>query len=354
MKILVTGGHITPALAFIDYANEKKADVHVIGRLTTDHLGKQASQEKRLFEEKGSTFYSFNQVKLNRHNKIRFIFNLPKLFVSFFKARRLVKKINPDVYLSFGGYLSLPVGFACYSLGIPIVIHEQTIGAGLANSIIARLAQTVCVSFKQSASIFPKEKTVVTGNILRKELYSNKFIKPHWFEKSSKKLLFITGGNQGSQFINDLIIATKHLLLKDYIIVHQTGSNKKSFFPKEGYYSFPWLDVSDIVWLMKHASIVICRSGANTVSELAILSTPSICIPLPYSQNNEQQKNAEWLADITNSISLRQEDISPQLFVSAIKELTPLASKPARKAKDIVTSKESVERVYQEVIAVVN
>lgn len=209
----------------------------------------------------------------------------------------LIKQIKPDVIVSFGAYVSVPVIIAAKIIGTKSIIHEQTLTNSLTTKICAPLVSKVALSFDHQPQIkeLPASKIVITGNLLRREIFQNssqQFSNPH-----KLPLIYVTGGNQGSSIINETIIKTLPDLEKFYVI-HQTGPldiNKYLQFKKANYFPIEYIDSADIGWIYHHADIIISRSGANTCQEIAALQKKSILIPFPYAQQNEQLLNARWL-----------------------------------------------------------
>jgi UDP-N-acetylglucosamine--N-acetylmuramyl-(pentapeptide) pyrophosphoryl-undecaprenol N-acetylglucosamine transferase len=227
--------------------------------------------------------------------------------------------------LSFGGYVSAPIVVAAALSRLPIVIHEQTHHAGLANRLAAKFAVKICISWDDSQKFFPPEKTLLTGNPLRKEFLSAQSLKPpHPAHAMIKKVLqnlpkgalittnrktptiYITGGSAGAHGINVLIEGCLERLLTHYNVVHQTGdaSEYKDYdrlklfaetlpeASQKRYTLFKFIEPENVADHLSEADLVISRSGINTVTELLFLGKPSILIPLPYGQHNEQQTNA--------------------------------------------------------------
>ena len=243
--------------------------------------------------------------------------------------------------MSFGGYLAVPVVITAFLLKIPAITHEQTVAVGLSNRIISIFAKKILVSFEKSLKYFPKKKVVLTGNPIRKEIFNleKKTLKslPKSLQKiiqeklddSNKKLIYITGGNQGSQTINKLIWELLPELLKSYSVIHQCGykdweaikSGKIIFKPNEHYYIAPWIDTKEIGWLLNIADLVVSRSGANTIYELGVLGKPSVLIPIPWVVNSEQQKNAEILSDAGLARILSENNLKSWRLKTVIKEM---------------------------------
>ncbi|MGH7245664.1 MAG: UDP-N-acetylglucosamine--N-acetylmuramyl-(pentapeptide) pyrophosphoryl-undecaprenol N-acetylglucosamine transferase, partial [Candidatus Levyibacteriota bacterium] len=267
------------------------------------------------------------QRKFTRHT-IPSLLRLPK---GFFTALFIIKKHKPDVILSFGGYIALPICFAAFLQKIPIVIHEQTFGAGLTNKLTASFAKKVCISWETSLPFFPKNKTVLTGNPIYKGEVS-KDIATVLPENKTLPLVVIVGGSSGSHAINCFIEESLQKLLEKVAIVHQTGDAKEfgdfdrlvrvaNAFPKrlqERYKPVRFIAPDSIFPLFEKADIIVGRSGINTVLTLLILQKPSLLIPLPISQQQEQLQNAQFLQKAGLAKILSQAVLTPEKLYEEI------------------------------------
>src|SRR3989344_2040048 len=315
MKIVIVGGHLSPALAVID-ALPKDAEILVIGRKYTFEGDRVESLEYKTIKALNITYKDITSGRLQRRWTRHTIPSLFKIPYGFIHSIFILKNFKPDVVLSFGGYLSLPIDLSAFILGIPVVIHEQTLEAGLANKIVSHFASKICISWDSSRKFFPRHKTVITGNPIRKfRIPSNSaFRKISEFRVENKDnlpIIYITGGSSGSHYINTLVEGCIKELLEKFIVIHQTGDAQEykdherlnnlrgsiSFELQERYFLMKFVLPQEVGPILEKADLVIGRSGMNTVTELIYFGKPSLLIPLPYSQNNEQLKNAKFLKD---------------------------------------------------------
>jgi len=301
MKVLITGGHITPALAIMDEL--KDCDVVIVGRKHALSADISDSLEYKEVTNRGLRFIDLKAGRLTRVLTLESLVNALKIPFGFVSALTILMKEKPDVVLTFGGYIALPVAAAAHILKIPILTHEQTIRPGSANGYIGRLAKKIFISFPASKHYFPADKTIVTGNPVRNEV-STVVDKIKNFKKT-QPVLYITGGSTGSHDINSLIFEILPELLKKYTVIHQTGAStefmdydKSSVFKNDNYFPFTHIESNLIGFVYSVADLVISRGGANTVFELLATLKPSIVIPLPWSAFNEQQKHAEFLRSL--------------------------------------------------------
>lgn len=329
MKVLLTGGHMAPALSVIQTV-PKDTEVVYVGRKHAFEGDAGVSLEYKTITEMGIPFIPLRAGRIQRKLSLQTIPSLLKIPMGLMQAIKILKKEKPDAVLGFGGYLSVPVGIAAFFLGIPLIIHEQTTRVGLANKVLAPFAQKICISWESSRIFFPKNKTVLTGNPI---LTSEKKAPREIFPESSQELplVVIVGGSAGSHAINILVEDTLETLLKKYRVLHQTGNatefgdferlqTKLKALPEklQKRYALTKFIHPDIVGdVYKKADVVISRSGINTITMLLMLKKPAILIPLPYGQHNEQQTNAEMFVGSGLGTILPQQTATPSLFEEA-------------------------------------
>lgn len=331
MKIVIIGGHLTPALSVIEALGDN-AQILYIGRRHAIEGDKAVSLEYSTITNKNIPFAQLKTGRLQRSLTRHTAPSLAKIPVGFAQALLILKKFSPDVVVGFGGYVSLPVAVAAKTLRIPIVIHEQTLEAGGANRLIGKFAAKICISFDSSAKYFPKEKVILTGNPIRDAIIHPK---KKFSLETTDPVIYVTGGSQGSHFINHLISQTLTKLLDKYILIHQTGDSSefkdfdKLSILKEGlnnskrdrYIISKFYSPFEVGGVMKRADLIISRAGVNTISELIVLEKPSYLIPLPVSQKDEQVKNAEFLKRLGLGEVGDQKSLTPEIFLREINQM---------------------------------
>ncbi|OGH02436.1 MAG: hypothetical protein A2798_02135 [Candidatus Levybacteria bacterium RIFCSPHIGHO2_01_FULL_37_17] len=328
MKVLVIGGHFSPAISVIESLQSHK--IYYIGRKYALEGDNAISLEALEMRKRAVPFFNLNTGRLQRKFTTYTIPSLLKLPLGFYESTKILRQIRPDIVLGFGGYVQLPIIMVAKLFKIPSVIHEQTFDAGLSNRAMGRLVSKVCISWETSRKYFPKGKVVLTGLPIRKKLAD---LKKEKFAKNSLPLLYITGGSLGSHTINKYVQLSLKDLLQKFAIVHQTGdsqvfkdfeslTNIKNNFLKaksKSYTIKKFLSSNDASYLMRKADIVISRAGINTVAELLYFEKPSFLIPISYSQSNEQVKNAEFLkaqglAEVYDENHLTPKEFKEKLF----------------------------------------
>ncbi len=372
MKILITGAHFTPAQAVIEEIKKfSHTEVVYIGRKHTQEGDKALSVESQVLSKMGVKFIPIVAGRLRRSIDFYTLISLFKIPLGFIQSFFILLKERPDVILSFGGYVAVPTVINGWLLSIPIIVHEQTLVSGLANQISNFFADKIAVSYDKNYS-FNKDKLVLTGNPIRLELLdssttgSGKYEVREIIKESSKNrlpLIYITGGNQGSDVINRAVTEILEELSKRAYIIHQTGESKFQHFEKlsekkkslksqERYLVQKWFDASDVAAVFKSADLVISRSGANTLLELAYFGIPTITIPLPGLYKNEQAVNADFFEKLGLCEVISQKDLTGKKLLNEVLRILKdkeKYKKKAENAKKLVTA-DGAKRLAQLVL----
>lgn len=351
LTVLVSGGHLTPALAVIDQAALEKRSMQFVflGRKYSQEKNKQISQEQFEVEKRNIAFIETTAPKFHKTYWWRNVIELRKFPRSFRIAWKTISKYKPDVFLSFGGYLAFPIALVCKIRRISVITHEQTVTQGLANQAISFLSDRVAVSHPQSLKLFPKKKSVLTGNPIRPMILNEDVRAPDWVNRFTKKpILYITGGNQGSEILNRVVEQTLPILTSQWYVIHQCGNPSKtsnyqdrltkarhqlSKVQQKNYVVRTWIEERELAWIYNNAAAAVSRSGANTIQEITAHRLPSLLIPLPFSHNNEQQKNAELLSYGGSAILLLQRDLTPEIFINKLTTILNHQEQMSKKAE---------------------
>jgi len=331
MKVLVCGGHLTPALGLIE-SLPKNFQVLYAGRKYAMEGEKTLSLEYQTIVSQHIPFREIQTGRIQRTWTKYTILSLLKLPIGFLHALKIIKEFKPDIIIGFGGYVSVPLCICGYFLNIPIVIHEQTLQAGLANKFLAPFASKICISWQESGMFFPHEKTILTGNPAVNRLVSTDYNIPISNMGGGVPKIVIVGGSQGSHFINQLVEKCLSELSEKYEVFHQTGDAKEfGDFDKMNeirkildekkqkmYTIVKFIQPKEVISLLRKADLVISRSGMNTITELLLLNKPALFIPLPITQYSEQIKNALFFQKHGLGEILYQESATPEKFLSTI------------------------------------
>lgn len=321
-KIIITGGHLTPALAVLEVLQKSGWEAFWIGEKKAIEGTKTTTLEHQVIPKLKVPFFKISHTKFQRYSPLTSILNSWRILVGTIQSTKILLNIRPKAVLSFGSYVSFPVILAAQLLRIPIIIHEQTAAAGLTNKLTQFFAKKVAISFPSSQKYFSAKKTVLTGNPIRKSIFS---IRANKDKKAKNKIpvLYITGGSRGSQTINRVVADILETLLKEFVIYHQTGQLDLEKFqkPKKNYFVASNYTPEEVNKIMLQADIIISRAGANTVLEIAACGMPAILIPLPFAQANEQTENAQTLARTGMAIIISQEKLEPNLLLEKVREI---------------------------------
>ncbi len=328
-----TGGHITPALAVGEALLEAGAFVSFIGS--------PASFEAPVIKAAGYQFYPIQAGKLRRYWSWANVVDFGRVIVGFFQARRILARLKPDVIFAKGGYVCVPVVYAAAFLEIPIVAHESDVILGLANRLIFEKTQLVCTGFPvKSYPVSLRAKLRFTGNPVRSIFMSRRVmpestLKKLKFSRLAPVVLFL-GGSQGAHAINELVFNDLAESLDHYQIIHFTGvadvaaaEALKAKLPKrlaKAYQPFAYVE-AELVALLRLADLVVCRSGANTLAELAVLGKAAVLIPLPSAASGHQLANARVFAAQDAAIILEEDRLTAAELTTAV---TALLDDPER------------------------
>lgn len=358
MKLAVVGGHMAPALGFLQAVASTDTVVY-IGRQHVFEGDTGISLEQQTITRMGIRFVPLRAGRVQRKITPYTIPSLLRIPQGFFQAYRLLRQEKPDVVVGFGGYLSVPIGIAASLMRIPLVIHESTLGAGLANKLLAPFAQRVCISWNKSRKYFPTKKVVLTGDPM---LPFDAALPNDLLPKSKEKLplLVVSGGSGGAHAVNTLIEESLPQLLEKVHVLHLTGDAKefgdfdrlqqvRDELPKklQDRYRVVKFIAPDVINSVFAASdVVVGRSGFNTVMTMLALKKKMLCIPLVVGQKNEQLDNAKLLVAEGLGDILPQNVATPQLLLEKIQRVLAL---PVPKTMNISVEKNGGEKLYTEV-----
>lgn len=318
MKIVFTGGgtlgHIYPALALYDYIKERDKTIDFYW------IGTNRENERIVVEKNGIRFFSISSGKLRRYFSFKNLVDVFKVIIGYFQAKRIIKKIKPDLLFSKGGYVSVAVVYAAKRLNIKIVTHESDISLGLATKLNLRVANVIFKGFKLSETEQQDIRFVYSGNPLRSSMIYFKDIDLSFYEKrlveeadiqygdcvlkvkrkidetfkKDKPFILVVGGSLGSLEINELIFKHLDKLVEKYNIYHQMGNQTYKKIEKDCYIGVKQIG-EELGYLYKKADLIISRCGANTLNEEIFFRKNILAIPLKNNASRgEQVLNAKY------------------------------------------------------------
>ena len=320
-RIVLTGGgtagHVTPNIALIPKLKELGYELH--------YIGSYEGIEKELLKPFNIPYHGISSGKLRRYFSLQNFTDPFRVLKGFVEARRIIKKLKPNLIFSKGGFVTVPVVMAGRAHKVPVIIHESDMTPGLANKLAFPSAKKICCNFPETLKLLPANKGILTGSPVRAELFEgNKGVA---FQRCNfepgKPVLLILGGSLGSVAIN---LAVRELLpeiLENYQIIHLCGKNKldPTLNYLKGYVQFEYLqeEYKDVIAL---ADLVISRAGANAICELLALYKPNLLIPLSLkASRGDQILNAKSFEKQGFSVVLEEENLTKESLLEAIDTL---------------------------------
>jgi len=315
-----TGGHLYPALSICEVIKkrEPQTNIHFVGTakgLEVDIVPRSGYKLEliKVGTLKGTGVFS----------KIKTLLGIPS---AIFQSIQILRRLNPRVVLGVGGYASGPVMLAASLLRIPRVLFEPNAFPGLTNRWLAKFVNHAFITFSAAQKFFRPDKTTLVGLPVRGAL------KPVAREGHQKLRILIFGGSQGALGVNNTVIkavedaaATRASWLEQAEIVHQTGKvHFANLHDRYGKLRLSQIEVTEFIHDMDRryawADVVVCRSGASTLQELACCHKAAVLIPFPFASDDHQKKNAEAYSEKEAAILVVQKDFTPEKFVSIIQD----------------------------------
>ncbi|RUM59167.1 MAG: undecaprenyldiphospho-muramoylpentapeptide beta-N-acetylglucosaminyltransferase [Persephonella sp.] len=337
-----TGGHYFPAIAMAETFYRRGYKIYFFGT----KYGIEAKLdfpfgEKYLYDIKGI-------VGKSKSEKIK---NTAKLLKTAYQISKIIRKEQPQFALVFGGYASAPLGIAVKLTGTRLYIHEQNSIPSSTNLLLSRLARKIFITFEYSFNHFPKKKTNLTGLPLRSLVKQDKFISKNMARKlldipHDKTVVLMFGGSQGAKKITEVGLEISKRR-KDLFFIIITGKNFKGVIDTDNIKSFEF--VERIGLLYKASDIVICRSGAGTVSEILYYGKPTVFIPYPYAFKNHQYYNVKWLKDRGLAQIILDKDLNVNTLNNAINNYLSMNLEDLSKKLEYVSIQNSEMLIYENI-----
>ncbi len=295
-----TGGHIFPAIAIAN------ALMHLQPSCDILFVGANGKMEMEKVPKEGYKIVGLDIAGFNRSSLLKNI-TLPfKLLKSFSQAKNVIHSFNPDMVVGVGGYASFPVLYMAQRKKIPTLIQEQNSYAGKSNKILGKKASAICVAYENMEKFFPKEKIVITGNPVRRNIVDKTVqlqqAQTFFDLQADKKTVFVFGGSLGAKSINEAMLhGFTELINQKAQIIWQTGT---PFFQKakdavKGYEEhikvYEFIREMDMAYVA--ADVIVSRAGASSIAELSIIGKPVIFVPFPFAAEDHQTHNAMALVN---------------------------------------------------------
>ena len=300
-----TGGHIFPALAVAEKMRERGWRVV--------WMGNPEGMEARLVPQHGFEMLNLKFAALRGKGILRKLLLPLNLLRGFWQAQKAIRQVQPNVVLGMGGYITFPGGMMAALLGKPLVVHEQNSVAGLANRVLAGVADRIATGFPEVLA-----KGVWAGNPVRPEIAKMAPPAERFAGRTGALHLLVIGGSLGAQALNEMVPQAMALLGENELpqIVHQAGEKHiealKANYAAVGVAAHCVSFIEDMAGAYEWADLVICRSGALTVAELAAAGVASILVPFPHAVDDHQTGNARFLVNVGGAFLLPQGELTPQ------------------------------------------
>ena len=333
MRVIIaaagTGGHINPGIAIANKVMEKEPDSRVV------FIGTDRGLENDLVPRAGYDLKRIDAHGIERKLTVQNIKNLYATFKSINVAKRILEKEKPDVVIGTGGYICVPVVMAAKKLNIPVVLHESNAFPGIAVKLFKKKADKILVGFKEAKErLVDARNVIVTGNpikIKKLELSDDKKkkIKKDLGLDEDKFMVLVFGGSQGAQSINrsliEIIVNKKN---KNYQIIWAAGPEQyKKIQEKLEEVNVDINNIKDVKIVpyiynmeevMNASDLVVCRSGAMTITEIACTGKPAIFIPFPFATENHQEYNARVLVNAGAAEIILDKDLNSEILSNTI------------------------------------
>jgi UDP-N-acetylglucosamine--N-acetylmuramyl-(pentapeptide) pyrophosphoryl-undecaprenol N-acetylglucosamine transferase len=313
-----TGGHIFPAVAVVE-------ELQKMGVSEICWIGDSGGREREWAKALGVDYFGIRTGKLRRYFSLRTVTDGLSVLVGILQSGRILKRLEPAVLFSKGGFVSVPPALAARRLHIPVVTHESDLHPGLATRIIARSARAICVSFEKSADFFEGKRVEVTGNPVRKQIQSADRDRGLRFLHFEERLpvVAVLGGSLGASSLNGAVRDMRGTGPLRFNLVHQCGrGNGSQGFGDDGRYRcFEFIE-EEMGDILAASDLIVSRAGAGALFEIACLGKPSILVPLPRSKSRgEQIANARYFQEHGASRMIEDDELGGGVLASTISEL---------------------------------
>ncbi|MEE2699857.1 MAG: undecaprenyldiphospho-muramoylpentapeptide beta-N-acetylglucosaminyltransferase [Bacteroidota bacterium] len=321
LKVIIsgggTGGHIFPAVAIAKALEKKVSDIEIL------FIGAKDRMEMTKIPSEG---YKIEGLWISGLQRRLTISNLSfpfKLISSLCRAKKIIKKFEPDIAIGTGGYASGPLLYVAANNNIPTLVQEQNSYPGITNKILSKVVDKVCVAYDKMERFFPKEKIIFSGNPIREdvlEFASKKDMAITHFElDDNKKTVLVIGGSLGARTINQVIDKNIDFFSQNNLnLIWQTGTsyNEKGVArikekSQKGIHAYTFIKEMDLAFAA--ADIIISRAGAIAVSELCHIGKPCILIPSPNVSEDHQTKNAQAVVNKSAALLVKDKDADSKL-----------------------------------------
>ncbi len=308
-----TGGHLFSGIAVADEVRSTLPDGKIL------FVGTPFGLEKKIVPQEGYELQFIEATPLKGSGAILRLKSLARLPKAYFQSKKILKNFRPDIVLGIGGYASGPMTLAAHRLGIFTAIIEQNAYPGFTNRQLGRFVDRIFITFEKARAFFPKNKTLLTGNPVRP-------LKPSAPLEKNRFTVFLLGGSQGAQALNRAMVEALNLLqdLKEKIhFIHQTGkadmASVQQHYQQAGYSHRTFDFDADLGKYYRNADLILCRSGAGTITELRLTGKAALLVPYPYAADDHQRHNAQEMVEQGAAELIDNSQLSGKLIAEKIR-----------------------------------
>lgn len=300
-----TGGHIFPGLAVAEELRTRGWRVH--------WLGAPGSMESRIVPPQGFAFEPVDFSGVRGKGPVTLALLPLRLLRAFWQALAVVRRVKPDVVVGLGGYITFPGGMMAVLAGKPLVLHEQNSIAGLANKVLAGVADRVFTAFP---NVFKKGLWV--GNPLRQAFTRQAAPAERFAGRQGPLKLLVVGGSLGARALNDIVPKALALIPAGGcpVVTHQSGAAQidalRANYAAAGVEATLTPFIDDTATAFAEADVIVCRAGASTVTEIAAVGAAAVFVPFPAAVDDHQTTNAQFLVQAGGGWLVPQRDLTPE------------------------------------------
>jgi len=328
MRVIIagggTGGHLFPGLAVAEEFKRRDASTEVV------FVGTEHGLEARVVPREG---YPIKFVRaegligVSLSKKVKAVANM---FFAALDSYKIIKTVNPDIIIGVGGYASGIIVLLSFFMSVPTMIMEQNSVPGFTNRHLGKFVDSICITYQESISSFPREKTFLTGNPVRMQIHKGSIESAYKLFPLERGLftVLIFGGSSGAGSINRAMADALSYLqdLKEHVqLLHQTGTADfeciRDAYRRSGFKGI----VAPFIYQMGEAyavsDIVVSRAGATTLAELTALGKPAVLVPYPYAAGNHQELNARKLLEMGAAKMILDSELTGEVLAGSIREL---------------------------------
>ena len=313
-----TGGHIFPGLAVAEALRDKGWRVHWLGGKGSTGS---PSMESQLVPPRGFAFETIDFSGVRGKGVVTLAFLPLRLLKAFWQSIQVMRRVKPQVVIGMGGYIAFPAGMMAVLLGKPLVLHEQNSVAGMVNKILAQVADRVFTAFP---NVLKNAEWV--GNPLRIAFTQQAEPGVRFAERTGPLRLLVVGGSLGAKALNSLVPQALALIPieKRPIVTHQSGT--KQIDELRANYQAVGVDatltpfIDDTATAFADADLIICRSGASTVTEIAAVGAAALFVPFPSAVDDHQTSNARFLVQQGAGWQMAQSELTPQVLAEMLQK----------------------------------